>query len=133
MFRETKRTIPTVTAETVLAQNTIFTGKLKAQGNMRFDGELEGELSVEGDVVVGEHGRVRGNVKGTNVIVAGAVHGNVDSKGRLEILSTGRLHGDISVGSLIIDEGGVLQGKSAVVSSEVEHQARALAAEGAAA
>ncbi len=117
MFRETKRAVPTVTAETVLAQYTVFQGKLKSQGSMRFDGELEGELAVEGDVVVGEHGRVRGNIKASNVIVAGTVHGNVDSKGRLEILSTGRLHGDISVNSLIIDEGGILQGKSAVLAS----------------
>ncbi len=130
MFRETKRAIPTVTAETVLAKHTEFCGKLKAQGNMRFEGELEGELAVDGDVVVGEHGCVKGNIQATNVIVAGTVHGNVDSKGRLEILSTGRLHGDIAVGSLIIDEGGVLQGKSAVVSAEPDTHGRAYVAEG---
>ncbi len=133
MFRETKRPVPSVTAETVLAQHTTFEGKLKSEGNLRFDGVLEGELTVNGDVVVGEHGNVRGNIQATNVIVAGKVFGNVDTKGRLEILSTGRLHGDISVGSLIIDEGGVLQGKSTVVSSEAEPASRGFVVEGSAA
>jgi len=133
MFRETKRPVPAVTAETVLAQHTTFEGKLKSEGSLRFDGELEGELIVNGDVVVGEHGNVRGNIQATNVIVAGKVFGNVDTKGRLEILASGRVHGDICVGSLIIDEGGVLEGKSTVVSGEAESGSRVFAVEASAA
>jgi cytoskeletal protein CcmA (bactofilin family) len=61
---------------------------------------------------------VKGNVTGRNVVVGGSIQGNVGTTGRLEILSTGRVYGDIMVGSLIIDEGGILRGKSAVHADE---------------
>jgi cytoskeletal protein CcmA (bactofilin family) len=50
--------------------------------------------------------------------VGGSIQGNVNTTGRLEILATGKVFGDIVVGSLIIDEGGILRGKSAVHSDE---------------
>jgi cytoskeletal protein CcmA (bactofilin family) len=52
------------------------------------------------------------------VVVGGTIHGNVSTSGRLEILATGKVFGDIVVGSLIIDEGGILRGKSAVHGEE---------------
>src|SRR5438067_13442892 len=75
---------------------------------------MNGDLTTEGDLSVGEHGRVKGNVSGRNVVVGGSIQGNVSTSGRLEILATGKVFGDIVVGSLIIDEGGILRGKSAV-------------------
>ena len=77
-----------------------------------------GDLTTEGDLSIGEHGRVKGNVTGRNVVVGGTIQGNVSTTGRLEILATGKLYGDIVVGSLIIDEGGILRGKSAVHADE---------------
>src|SRR5438067_13206260 len=79
---------------------------------------MNGDLTTEGDLSVGEHGRVRGNVTGRNVVVGGSIQGNVSTTGRLDILATGKVFGDIVVGSMIIDEGGILRGKSAVHGDE---------------
>ncbi len=117
-----------IVAETVLSNQIKLEGRLQSTSNIRFDGEMngdlttEGDLSVglttEGDLSVGEHGRVKGNVTGRNVVVGGTIQGNVTTTGRLEILATGKVFGDIVVGSLIIDEGGILRGKSAVHADE---------------
>lgn len=112
-----KPTAP-IAAETVLSNQIKLEGRLHSSSNIRFDGEMLGDLSTEGDLVVGEHGRVKGNVTGRNVVVGGTIQGNVSTSGRLEILATGKLYGDIIVGSLIIDEGGILRGKSAVHADE---------------
>src|SRR5438105_7451035 len=77
-----------------------------------------GEVCSDGGLSVGGHGRVRGSVTGRNVVVGGSIQGNVSTSGRLEILATGKVFGDIVVGSLIIDEGGILRGKSAVHGEE---------------
>jgi len=103
-----------MSAETVLSSQIKLEGRLHSTSNIRFDGEMTGDVTTDGDLAIGEHGKVRGNVTGGNVIVGGTVHGNVQTSGRLEILATGRVFGDISVGALIIDEGGILKGKSAV-------------------
>src|SRR5207302_917146 len=99
-------------------------GRLQSTSNIRFDGEMNGDLTTEGDLSVGEHGRVKGNVTGRNVVVGGTIQGNVNTTGRLEILATGKVFGDIVVGSLIIDEGGILRGKSAVHAQESARPAR---------
>jgi cytoskeletal protein CcmA (bactofilin family) len=51
--------------------------------------------------------------------VAGAVRGKIKASGRLEILSTGQVWGDISVDSFLIDEGGFFSGLS-VMRGEME-------------
>ncbi|HXN03379.1 MAG TPA: polymer-forming cytoskeletal protein [Candidatus Acidoferrum sp.] len=107
-----------IVAETVLSNQIKLEGRLQSTSNIRFDGEMNGDLTTEGDLSVGEGGRVKGNVGGRNVVVGGSIQGNVNTTGRLEILATGKVFGDIVVGSLIIDEGGILRGKSAVHSEE---------------
>ncbi len=107
-----------IVAETVLSNQIKLEGRLQSTSNIRFDGEMNGDLSTEGDLSVGEHGRVKGNVSGRNVVVGGSIQGNVSTSGRLEILATGKVFGDIVVGSLIIDEGGILRGRSGVQGEE---------------
>ena len=107
-----------IVAETVLSNQIKLEGRLQSTSNIKFDGEILGDLTTEGDLSVGQNGRVKGNVGGRNVVVGGSIHGNVSTSGRLEILATGKVFGDIVVGSLIIDEGGILRGKSAVHGEE---------------
>lgn len=107
-----------IAAETVLSNEIKLEGQLRSTSNIRFDGEMTGNLTTEGDLAIDGHGKVKGDVTGRNIVVAGTIRGNVATSGRLEILSTGRVYGDIVVGSLIIDEGGILRGVSAVHADE---------------
>jgi cytoskeletal protein CcmA (bactofilin family) len=117
--RSARKTVTPITTETVLSNQIKLEGRLTSTSNIRFDGEMLGDLTTEGDVVVGDNGRVKGKVSGRNVIVSGTIEGNISTTGRLEILATGKVYGDIVVGSLIIDEGGILRGKSAVQGGEL--------------
>ena len=63
-------------------------------------------------VVIGECGAVRGNVTGTDVVVAGKIFGNVVCSGHLEIMATGKIEGDIDAKSVRIETGGVFRGTS---------------------
>ena len=116
--KKSPREAAPIVAETVLSNQIKLEGRLQSTSNIRFDGEMLGDLTTEGDMSVGEHGRVKGNVSGRNVVVGGTIQGNVSTTGRLEILATGKVYGDIIVGSLIIDEGGILRGRSGVHGEE---------------
>ncbi len=129
MFESTpSRKSVTVAAETVLSDEIKLEGRLQSTSSIRFNGEMTGDISTEGDLAIGEHGRVKGNVIGRNVSVNGLIEGNVQTAGRLEILATGKVYGDITIGSLIIDEGGILRGmvhdgKSPAIASHAEFKA----------
>lgn len=105
-----KETVNMDKVDTIVGKDTNFQGNIKAQGTLRIDGKVEGEIDCQGDVVVGENGFVAAGLKARNLLVAGVIKGNVSVSGKLEIASTGKLEGDISTGSLIIDDGALFQG-----------------------
>jgi cytoskeletal protein CcmA (bactofilin family) len=105
--------------EAVIGPAASFNGHLKCDGSVRIDGLYEGSVETAGNVIVGEGAKVMADITAENVSVSGAVKGNITARGRLEILSTGRVWADIAVTSFLIDEGGFFRGKS-IMSSEPE-------------
>jgi cytoskeletal protein CcmA (bactofilin family) len=98
--------------ENVLGQSLTIRGDLTADGGFRIDGTVEGNVESKSSIVVGESGVVRGDVRGTDVVIAGTVQGNVTCTGHLEILAKGRIEGDLDAKSMRIETGGVFRGTS---------------------
>ena len=106
--------------ENVLGPSASFEGQLKADGNVRIDGHFEGAVETSGNVIIGEKAKVTADIKAGNVQVWGAVKGNITATGRLEILPSGRVWGDIRVTSMLIDEGGMFRGNSVLIGDQDE-------------
>ncbi|MFQ6000484.1 MAG: polymer-forming cytoskeletal protein [Anaerolineae bacterium] len=98
--------------ENIIGPTASFSGDLKCDGGVRIDGVFKGSVETMGNVIIGEAAKVVADITGRNISVAGAVRGNIKASGRLEILSTGQVWGDISVESFLIDEGGFFNGLS---------------------
>lgn len=108
-----KRTATTVSSdnlETIIGQGTQFKGTLHSKGGIRIDGELEGDVNTATELVIGDTGQVRAQVKARNATVAGVITGNVEIVEKLELLPSGKIYGDIKVGTLIIGEGATFRG-----------------------
>ena len=98
--------------ETVIGPNTNFKGTLVCDGSVRIDGVCEeGSIKTLGNIVVGPTAKVGADLIAENVSVSGAVTGKITASGRLEILSTGKVWGDVNVGSFLLDEEGYFNGK----------------------
>lgn len=111
-FRSREPRPATEKIENVIGPSAELSGHLKAEGGIRIDGNCDGTIESKSNVIIGEDARVDADVSGFNITVAGFVQGNVKAAGRLEILSTGRVVGDVQAGSLLIEEGGVFHGQS---------------------
>lgn len=99
--------------ESAVGPSTSLSGVIKSDGGLRIDGHFEGHIDVGGNVVVGEGGVVTVDVLiARNITIGGIVHGNIDCAGRLEILSSGQVVGDIVADAIMIDQGGAFQGAS---------------------
>jgi cytoskeletal protein CcmA (bactofilin family) len=78
---------------------------------VRIEGNFEGQIALKGLLVVGETGKVTcENVRAVNVIVAGALKGNITAQ-KVEIRSTGRVWGDIVTTGFATEEGAFLRGQ----------------------
>lgn len=96
---------------TLIGKSTFFNGDLKAEGTVRIEGTFEGELNIKGDLVVGDTGKITGNVTTANAHIAGRVEGNVKIMGQLHLTPSSYIDGDIEVSNLVVDEGAIFTGK----------------------
>lgn len=94
-----------VGAINTISQGTEIKGNIKASGDFRMDGTLEGDIVLEGKLVVGENGNVRGNIICQNANIIGTVCGNVTVKELLSLDSTAVVQGDIVINKLSIEPG----------------------------
>ncbi len=97
--------------DTLIGRNTKLEGKIEAKGTIRLDGELSGDLYVEGSVIIGKKGIVKGNIYCNSIYVAGTIEGNIDCKEQLRLTNTSKLLGDIKVKTFIVDENATFEGK----------------------
>lgn len=110
MLKGKNKKAPYEGIETVISEKVFFNGDFKSDGSVRIDGGIEGQLDIKGDLVLGDKGTVKGDIIATNILVSGTVEGTVLAKGRLEIAPTGSIKGGVQCKSLIVEEGGIIQG-----------------------
>ena len=103
--------------ETVVGPTTNFKGAVQNDGGLRVEGVLEGSVETGGNLIVSEEAKVMADIVAYNVSVAGSVKGNVKAN-RVEILSTGRVWGNITVKSFLVDEGGFISGEIIMEGAE---------------
>lgn len=96
---------------TIIGAETSIKGAIHSQRSIRIEGSLEGEVNSQGEVFIGEKSKIKANIIGRNVIVAGEVIGNIEAIKSLQILKTGKVYGNISGDQLNIEEGGIYKGK----------------------
>ena len=95
---------PAKTGSTVIAQGITFTGTLRGEGVVQVEGVVEGEFDMTGAVIVAESGLIRGPVEG-----------NVHAREHMRLESSGSLDGDVTTASLVVEDGGVLNGRCTTV------------------
>ncbi|WP_366924650.1 polymer-forming cytoskeletal protein [Metallumcola ferriviriculae] len=115
MLGKKKKKIKQAKLDTIIGKGTCCQGKVAVEGTLRVDGKVEGEVMVEGSLVVGKTGFVEGAISGNNAIIAGEVKGNIQMKEKLELHETAKVYGDVMVGSFIIYEGAEFKGQSQMV------------------
>jgi cytoskeletal protein CcmA (bactofilin family) len=101
--------------DTLIGAAATIKGDILSEGNVRVDGKFNGSIDSEKEVLIGEEACITGNITAKTIIIYGKVKGNIKSDGILEIMSTGKLYGDIDVKSISIKEGAVFQGKSSMI------------------
>jgi len=127
MFSKKKKVEAVPPVHTLLREGTIWKGDIHAgPHSLRIECMLEGTIHSEGEVTVAPSGIVKGTIHAKHLIVSGRAKGTFKITDCLEIHSTGWVDGDTEVGTLLVDEGGILQGScTRMGSSKVAPEAPA--------
>lgn len=98
-----------------MGRETSFSGILNFQRPLEISGEFQGEIESEGFLLVSEGAKVRANIKAGTVIVGGEITGNVIATQKLEMLSTGKVNGNIKTSKLQIADGVIFDGNCEMI------------------
>jgi cytoskeletal protein CcmA (bactofilin family) len=110
VFGREKRPVPLDRIEVSVGPTANIDGNLECDGIVKIDGVYQGSIKTASNVIISENGRVDAHIEAQNVSVSGQAKGSIVAKGRLEILSTGRVWADVTVKSFLLDDGGKLHG-----------------------
>jgi cytoskeletal protein CcmA (bactofilin family) len=103
--------VPTVRhATSIIAAGAVVSGSMSAPGDIQIEGHVIGDVRCA-TIVIGKDGDVKGNVTAETATIRGRVVGNVRAR-TIQLASTGSVDGDLSHAVLIIEEGGVFEGRS---------------------
>jgi L-aminopeptidase/D-esterase-like protein/cytoskeletal protein CcmA (bactofilin family) len=97
--------------DSVFGADLTWKGEIGGRGGLLIEGAFEGEITLNGLIVVGEQGRVVcRTLKANTVVVAGSVRGDITAR-RVEITRTGRVWGDVVAEAFSTEEGAFLRGQ----------------------
>ncbi len=112
MFEKKEEMVSNGVAETIVGTSVKLKGNLRSDGDITIDGSVNGEVKTKGVVTIGPNAQVIANVKAKKVVVSGTVQGNIEAIERLTLTETGRVYGDIVANVLSISAGAIFTGKS---------------------
>lgn len=101
----------TGSVESVIGPGIHWKGALTGAGGIRIEGSFDGSIRINGPLVVAEGAKITAEeIRASAVSVAGTVKANIVAE-RVEILSTGRIYGDLTTRAFASEEGAFLRGQ----------------------
>jgi cytoskeletal protein CcmA (bactofilin family) len=102
---------------TTLGKETDFNGVMRFKDSLKIDGNFSGEIVSAGFLFVEQGASITANIHVGSVVIGGTVKGNIEATEKLEMLSTGKVFGNIRTGKLKIADGVVFEGKCEMIKN----------------
>jgi cytoskeletal protein CcmA (bactofilin family) len=97
---------------TIVGAGARLEGNLVSAGSLRIDGQVKGQINADADVSLSPQSQVEADIRAQNVSVAGRFKGNIVVKGKAQLARGGRIDGNITSKTLVVEEGGIFHGQS---------------------
>lgn len=107
------------TINTIIGEDTVFTGNIQLNGNIIIYGQIIGDVSTGGTITLSTTAKIRGNLNGEDLNIGGAVDGNVSAKGKVILGEKALLKGDIKAAQIVVEDGARFEGSCFMNLNEV--------------
>jgi cytoskeletal protein CcmA (bactofilin family) len=97
--------------QATIGKSLVVKGEVTGSESLYVDGRVEGIINLPGNrVTVGRNGQVQADITAREIVVLGAVTGNLTASDRVEVRSEGSLTGDVSCQRISIEDGAFFKG-----------------------
>ena len=108
---------PQKVSSTLITEGITIKGTVEGEGVVQVEGSVIGEFNMTGAIIVAESGLIKGPITADVVRIAGRVEGNITAREHMRLESTGTLMGDVTTASLVVEDGGCLNGRSTMMKA----------------
>ena len=88
-----------------IVEGTSITGSIISEADFRLDGELVGDFTSKGKIVIGPAGKIKGDIRCQNADVEGKFEGKIEVADVLNIKASASIIGEVIVGKLSVEPG----------------------------
>jgi cytoskeletal protein CcmA (bactofilin family) len=113
-----KPVISEVKALNTIAQDTMIKGNIESNGDIRYDGILEGDLDSTGRVVVGPDSKISGTIRCCSAEIMGFVTGEIIVKELLSLKASANITGNLTMGKLSVEPGAHFVGHCKMINDD---------------
>lgn len=113
-----KENISTGSSHNIIAQGTTIKGNLEAATDIRIDGNIEGNITSDGKIIIGPKGMVTGDIFCKNAEISGTLNGNAIVRNLLILTESAQINGDVQMESISIEPNATLTGFCKMVRGE---------------
>lgn len=105
----------------VIGKSVMIKGQIVSREDLTVDGEVEGSIEIpESRLTVGPHGKVQAGVRAREIVVVGALNGNVEASDKIDIRKDGKLVGDLKTSRIVIEDGAYFKGSIDIIKAEAK-------------
>ncbi len=103
-----------------LTNGSKIVGKIFADTDFRIDGEVEGTITCNGKVVIGQKGILKGSISCVNAEIIGTVEGDVVVSESLSLRASAVIKGDVKTKVLMVEPNAIFNGTCSMTDTVVE-------------
>ena len=103
----------------VIGKSVVLKGQIFGREDLTIDGEVEGTVELqEHRLTIGPNGKVAATIKAREIVVLGTVHGNIETREKIDIRKEAKVVGDIRTARIVIEDGAYFKGSIDIVRAE---------------
>ena len=114
-----------ISINTLIGLGSFISGNLKINGFIRIDGDVDGHIETQSNVIVGDSARIKGNISAKSIVIGGIVLGNITAPKGIKLLSNSVVIGDLTTQNLQIEDNVIFNGHCISLGNEEEYKASA--------
>ena len=108
---ERSRTSETSESTSVLGRGSRVRGRVSGEGDLRVEGQIEGDVTLSGELAIDETGSITGDIDAASVTITGALQGNVAARGAVTIRAGAKVEGNMGGAEVSLEEGASFAGR----------------------
>jgi cytoskeletal protein CcmA (bactofilin family) len=85
-------------------------GDVETAGVIKVEGLIDGSIRGARQLILGKGGQINGDINATEAVLGGKVVGTITTTERVEVQATSSVEGDIHTKSIVVFEGGIING-----------------------